>query len=178
MHNPKDGRRFIVVDEAAVRAELVRGFWRERTSEEIAAVVDSWELEFPEQRAMFLDALPKQAAMLLSAGALVIVCFRQTEPLLEAKASLHELNAFAEAWSCLENILVAAAGEGVFGVTKIPSSPAETQHVRGTFSIPGEYEVACYLALGYPAPGASSFPPSIGAVGDYVFRNAWGSARP
>ncbi|MEN6368148.1 MAG: nitroreductase family protein [Thermotogota bacterium] len=25
MHDPKDGRRFIVVDDAAVRAELVRG---------------------------------------------------------------------------------------------------------------------------------------------------------
>jgi len=180
MHDPKDGRRFIVVDDAAVRAELVRGFWRERTPEETAAVVDSWELESPEQRAMFLDALPKQAAMLLSAGALVMVCFRQTEPLLEAKASLHQLNAFAEVWSCLENILVAASAEGIFGVTKIPSTPAETQHVRQTLGIPDEYEVACYLALGYPTSGAPSFPPSIGAVGDYVFRNAWarvGSAR-
>jgi nitroreductase len=180
MHDPKGGRRFIVVDDAAVRAELVRGFWRERTPEETAAVVDSWELESPEQRAMFLDALPKQAAMLLSAGALVMVCFRQTEPLLEAKASLHQLNAFAEVWSCLENILVAASAEGIFGVTKIPSTPAETRHVRQTLQIPDEYEVACYLALGYPTSGAPSFPPSIGAVGDYVFRNAWarvGSAR-
>ncbi|MCX6094545.1 MAG: nitroreductase family protein [Candidatus Bipolaricaulota bacterium] len=178
MHDPKDGRRFVLVEDAAVRAELVRGFWRERTHEETAAVVDSWELESPEQRAMFLDALPKQAAMLLSAGALVIVCFRQTEPLLEAKGSLHELNAFAEVWSCLENILVAAAAEGIFGVTKIPSTPAETQHIRGTLGMPNEYEAACYLALGYSKPGAPSFAPSIGEVGGYTFRNAWGQAQP
>ncbi|MDD5265155.1 MAG: nitroreductase family protein [Candidatus Bipolaricaulis sp.] len=178
MHDPKHGRRFIVVDDAAVRAELVRGFWRERPPEEIAAVVDSWELEFPEQRAMFLDALPKQASMVLSAGALVIVCFRQTEPLLDAKASLHELNAFAEVWSCLENILVAAAADGIFGVTKIPSSPAETQHIRRTLSIPDDYEVACYLPLGHPTSGAPSFAPAIGAVGSYVFRNSWGRVEP
>ncbi len=178
MHDPKDGRRFVLVEDTAVRAELVRGFWRERTREETVAVVDSWELEVPEQRAMFLDALPKQASMVLSAGALVIVCFRQTEPLLEAKGSLHELNAFAEVWSCLENILVAAAAEGIFGVTKIPSTPTETQHIRGTLGIPDEYEVACYLALGYPKSGAPSFASSIGEVGAYIFRNAWGQARP
>ncbi len=119
------------------------GFWRERTPEEIAAVVNSWELEFSEQCAMSLDVLPKQTAMLLSAGALVIVCFRQTEPLIEAKASLHQLNAFAE-----------------------------TQHVCGMLRIPDEYEVACYLALGYPTSGAPSFPPSMGVVSNYVFRNA------
>jgi nitroreductase len=177
-HDPKDGRRFVVVDDAAVRAELVRGFWRERTPEEIAAVVDSWGLESPEQRAMFLDALPKQAAMLLSAGAVVIVCFRQTEPLLEAKASLHQLNAFAEVWACLENILVAASAEGIFGVTKIPSTPAETSHIRNTLGIPGDYEIPCYLALGYPRAAATRFVPQLQGVGNYVFRDAWGRAEP
>lgn len=178
MHDPKDGRRFLVVDEAAVRAELARGFWRERTSEETAAIVDSWEVELPEQRSMFLDALPKQASMLLSAGALVIVCFRQAEPLLEAKASLHQLNAFAEVWMGLENMLVAAAAEWIFGVTKIPSTPAETTHIRQVLGIPEDYEVSCYLALGYPAAAAPTFGPELGAVDAYVFENAWGRTPP
>jgi len=176
MHDPRNGRRFLVVDDAAVRAELVRGFWRERTEAETVAIVDSWEVEFPGQRSMFLDALPKQAAMLLSAGALAIVCFRQVEPLLESKASLHQLNAFAEVWMCLENMLVAAAAEGILGVTKIPSTPAETSHVRRTLGIPEDYEIACYLALGYPKSVAPTFGPTLGAVGGYVFENAWGRA--
>ena len=178
MHDPKAGRRFVLVADPEVRSELVRGFWRERTREETAAVVDSWDLEFPEQRDMFLDALPKQASMILSAGALAIVCFRQTEPLLEAKASLHQLNAFAEVWSCVENVLVAAAALGIFGVTKIPSTPDETRHIRRTLAIPEEYEVACYLALGYPRRGAPSFAPKLPTVDDCVFHEAWGRGRP
>jgi len=124
---------------------------------------------------MFLDALPK-AAMLLSAGALAIVCLRQVEPLLESKASLHQLNAFAEVWMCLENMLVAAAAEGILGATKIPSISAETSHVRWPLGIPEGYEIACYLALGYPKSVAPTFGPTLGPVEGYVFENAWGRA--
>lgn len=176
-HDPQNGRRFVVVDDAAARVQLVRAFWRERTREETTTLVDSWQLESPEQRAMYLDALPKQASMLLSAGALVIVCFRQLEPLLEAKASLHQLDAFAEVWMCVENILVAAATEGIFGVTKVPSASDESQRVRRTLGIPDEVEVACYLALGYPAAGAPTFPPPPGEAGSSIYYNRWGELR-
>ncbi len=104
---------------------------------------------------MYLDAIPKQGSMLLTAGALVIPCFRQPEPLLGEKTNLHELNAFASIWAVLENILIAAASEGIFGVTKIVSSPDESAHIHEALRIPPDYEVPCYLALGYPAENAA-----------------------
>jgi nitroreductase len=102
------------------------------------------------QRAMYADGVPKQARMVLGAGALLMPCFRNRGPLLGEKKSLHELNAFASIWALLENVLVVAASEGVFGVTKIISTPEETVHIRETLGIPDDYEVPCYLALGYP----------------------------
>jgi nitroreductase len=102
------------------------------------------------QRAMYRDAVPKQAEMLLHAGALVIPCFQESESLLGEKSSLHELNAFASMWAVIENILIAGASEGVHGVTKIISTPTERDHVRTTLAIPESYEIPCYLALGYP----------------------------
>jgi len=92
--------------------------------------------------------------MILDAGALIVPSFVQQGTLLDAKESLHELNAFASIWAVLENILVAAASEGVFGVTKIISRPSETDHVRSTLGIPAEYEIPCYLAMGYPKEDA------------------------
>ena len=111
--------------------------------------------------------------MILDAGALIVPCFRQTEPLLVEKQSLHQLNAFASMWAALENVLIAAASEGVFGVTKIISTPQERDHVRGTLGIPGDYEIPCYLALGYPRDDtvrAEQLPVDIDAR---IRRNAW-----
>lgn len=119
-------------------------------------MLDGWNMTAECQRDMYLDALPKQVRMILSAGALVIPCFHQPTPILEAKRSLHELNAFASIWAVLENILVAAASDGIHGVTKIISTPEESAHVRNILQIPSDYEMPCYLALGYPAEGAPS----------------------
>ena len=39
-------------------------------------------------------------------------------------------------------------------MTKIVSMPEETGHIRATLGIPDEYEMPCYLALGYPREDA------------------------
>jgi nitroreductase len=175
-HDPHDGRRFVLVDDPEKRDELVRGFRRDRSEAELISLVDSYEIQDPLLRAMFLDSLPKQGRMIRTAAALIIPCFLQPEPLLAEKGSLHELNGFAEAWACLENMLIAAAAEGIYGVTKIPSTPAESDHIRRTLSIPGEYEIPCYLALGYPDADATRFEPSLPATRAVTFVNAWGQA--
>jgi nitroreductase len=173
-HDSENGRRFLLVEDASTRAELVRGFWRDRTPEDVATLVDSWNVRDLRQRAMLLDAIPRQGSMLLGAGALVLPCFHQPEPLLGAKESLQQLNAFAEMWACLEDILIAAAAEGILGVTKIPSTPEKTDHIRRTLRIPETYEIACYLALGLPMdPSACRDPGPVG-VRSHVFRNSWG----
>ena len=129
------------------------------------------------QRAMYRDAVPKQAAMILEAGALVIPCFRQPDPLLEKKRSLHELNAFASVWAVIENVLVSAASEGVFGVTKIVSTPEERDHVRATLEIPDDYEIPCYLALGYPRDEAARPEQLQVDVGARLHVDRWATAR-
>ena len=63
------------------------------------------------------------------------------------------MNAFASIWCCNENILVAAASEGIFGVTRIPFEE-ERGIVKQFLNIPEGYEMPCYLALGYPAENA------------------------
>jgi len=141
---------FVRVDDPRQRERLVRGFLEERTEGELRELLDGWKMADERQYAMYLDAVPKQGSMILGAGALLVPCFGSRGSLLGEKKSLHELNAFASMWAVLENILVAAASEGIFGVTKIISTPEETAHVRDTLAIPGDYEMPCYLALGYP----------------------------
>lgn len=153
-HNHLRDWRFVLVEDPQQREQLVRFFHREWSREELETWMDGCRMEDECQRAMYADGVPKQASMILTAGALVIPCFRQPEPLLSGKRSLHELNAFASMWAVLENVLLAAASEGIFGVTKIISTPKETVHVRVTLGIPNDYEVPCYLALGYPSQGA------------------------
>jgi nitroreductase len=117
--------------------------------QESTAIIDAWGMTDEGQRQMYLDAIPKQHRMLLTAGSLILPLFRQNGPLLKPD-SLSSLNGFASMWCCIENMLLAAAAEGIYGVTRIPFDQ-EIAHLKQTLSIPGDYEIACYLALGYPA---------------------------
>lgn len=139
---------FIIVDDMAKRVELIDKVQKTFTEEEVAAWLDSWGAADPVQRAMYMDGVPKQHRMLLTAGCLILPCFKQPYPLLRPD-SLSALNGFASVWCCIENILVAAASEGVFGVTRIPFA-GETEHIKACLNIPADYEVPCYMALGYP----------------------------
>ena len=127
------------------------------------------------QRGMYLDAVPKQARMILTAGALVIPCFHQPASVLEEKGSLHELNAFASIWAVLQNILVAAASEGIQGVTKVVSTPKETTHIREVLHIPCNYEIPCYLALGYPTEDGPSLAQVAVDPQERIFVDHWSS---
>lgn len=153
-HNHLREWHFVLVEDMKQRESLVRFFLTERTEEELRELLDSWGMTDELQYASYFDAVPKQGSMILDAGALILPCFRQRGELLGAKESLHELNALASIWAVLENILLAAASEGIFGVTKIISTPEEAVHVRNVLGIPSDYEMPCYLALGYPAADA------------------------
>ena len=144
--------RFILVKEPATRRALVSFFDEKRTQPELESMLEFWELSAECQKRMYLDAIPKQAAMIMEASALVVPCFRQPVPLLAEKGNLHELNAFASMWAVLENILIAAASEGIQGVTKVVSTSEEVSHIRQTLSIPEDQLMPCYLALGYANP--------------------------
>jgi hypothetical protein len=45
--------------------------------------------------------------------------------------------------------MVAAVAEGIYGVTRIPFKD-ELQHIKEVLATPANYEIPCYIALGYP----------------------------
>lgn len=69
-------------------------------------------------------------------------------------SSLSSLNDSASIWCCIENILLASASEGIFGVTRIPMAE-ESAHIQEVIGHPDNYVMPCYIALGYPAKNAS-----------------------
>jgi nitroreductase len=147
------GWDFVLVEDRGLRLELLGGIKREVGEAEVASFLGGWALE-ESQRAMYFEAVPKQYRMLLEAPVLLVPVFVRGPDLLEPEG-LASLNAFASMWCCIENILVAAAAEGLGGVTRIPFEE-ERPRIRRCLGIPEGREVPCYLALGYPAPGAKA----------------------
>jgi nitroreductase len=139
---------FILIMDKGIRLQAARECGLRSTGDAVG-IVDSWGLYDKSQREMYIDAIPKQRRMLVEAGCLVIPLYKQHTPLLKP-ASLSDLNGFASIWCCIENMLLAAAGEGIQGVTRIPFDH-EAIYLKELLKVPKEYEIPCCLALGYPA---------------------------
>jgi len=134
----KDLEQRVRVVETGARAEDVVD--KEHLEEAVRGLTDDL------QREMYLKALPVQKRMLLGSPELLVVCFRMRKPLRECK-TLYELNNFASVWTCIENILLAMAAEGLYGVTYVPY---ETSSLKKSLGIPNDYEVATLIPIGYP----------------------------
>lgn len=145
---------FVVVSDPDVRTQLIEPIPKKFTRKQVEGILDNWQLTDQTQRQMYIDAVPLQYAMLHTAPSLVLPFFRQKTPLLKPR-SLSDLNAFASMWCCIENILIAASSEGIYGVTRIPFEK-EQAVIREVLGVPDDYMMACFLALGYPAPDAAT----------------------
>jgi nitroreductase len=110
--------------------------------------IDEWTEDVTDklEKEMYLKALPVQKRMLMSAPELLVVCFRMRKTLKDCR-TLFDLNSFASVWACIENILLAMAAEGLYGVTKIPY---ETASLKKALGVPEDYEVAAIIPIGYP----------------------------
>jgi len=104
---------------------------------------------------MYRYAIPKQASMILDAAVVLVPVFHQPFPLMEPRERKH-LNYFASIWMCIENMLLSAVEEGIFGVTYIPNYP---EKIKEMLRIPAEFEIACILAMGYPGKNPRMFSP-------------------
>lgn len=138
---------FIIINDKAARLEIISKVNKNDSEEEAVRIIDGWGLADKYQREMYIDGIPKQYRMLLNAGCLIIPCFRQVN--LLKPQNLSALNAFASIWCCIENIFLAAVSEGIYGVTRIPFDE-EIMLIKKTANIPDDYEIPCYIALGYP----------------------------
>ncbi len=143
---------FILLQDCDRRKELLDRVIKPVGRKGAIGIVNRWQMTDAVQRAMYIDAIPRQYSMLMEAACLILPCYEQPEPLLKPK-DLSALNPFASIWCAVENILVAAAAEGIFGVTRIPFEK-ERKTIKEFLCVPAAYEIPCYLALGYPAEGA------------------------
>jgi nitroreductase len=140
---------FVVLDDVSARCSAIDMIGKNLTVRQAESYLNKARMTDAYQRSMYIDAIPKQYKMLLEADALIIPCFKQDPPLLKPK-TLSSLNGFASIWCCIENMLLAATAEGIFGVTRIPFEK-EIGHLHQTLRIPTDYAIPCYIALGYPA---------------------------
>lgn len=162
---------FIVLSDKAERLKAIQMVRDDLGEAESTAIIDAWGLTDEGQRRMYLDAIPKQHRMLLTAGSLILPLFKQDGPLLKPD-SLSSLNGFASMWCCIENMLLAAAAEGIYGVTRIPFD-LEIVHLKKTLGVPDGYEIACYLALGYPAKDRPALRQTSADARQKMHMNRW-----
>ncbi len=144
---------FVLLQDKARRKELLDQVIKPVTKKGAVAIINRWGMTDAIQREMYIEGIPRQYSMLFTAACLVLPCYCQPGPLLKPK-DLSALNAFASIWCCVENMLVAAASEGIFGVTRIPFD-AERKTLKDFLHVPEDYEIPCYIALGYPADTAA-----------------------
>lgn len=147
-HNHLREWEFILVRDVEQRKRVVGlGAKAENVTNETELKRTTESMADELQKEMYLKALPVQKRMLMSSPELLVVCFRMKKSLKECE-TLHELNNFASIWACIENILLAMAAEGLYGVTYIPH---ETMSLKRILSMPEDYEIAALIPIGYPA---------------------------
>jgi nitroreductase len=113
-HNHLREWEFILLKDIEKRKEVLE---LEPSSHDFTArEIDEWTKGVTDklEKEMYLDALPIQKRMLMSAPEVLVVCFKMRKALKDCK-TLFDLNSFASVWACIENILLAMAAEGLYG---------------------------------------------------------------
>jgi nitroreductase len=162
---------FVLLQDRAQRKALLDQIIHPVDAKGATAIVNRWGLTDEKQRATYIEAIPKQYNMLYTAAALIYPCYPQPTPLLKPK-SLSAMNPLVSIWCCIENILVAAASEGIFGVTRILFED-ERKMLKKFLGVPGGFEIPCHLALGYPAGNAKRLPQVTIEMDERIHMNVW-----
>ena len=161
---------FVIVNGKEERANLLR-VENMTSRDECEQMLDGFGMTDEVQRNMYREAMPWQFSMLYNAVCLILPFFKIREPLLQP-SSLSSLNDFASIWCCIENMLLAAASEGLLGVTRIPMAE-ESEHIKTAVGHPENYVMPCYIALGYPAKNASVPAQKSICAKDKIHINIW-----
>lgn len=143
---------FVVITDPAEKANILGKIPKKISRKQVDNFLDSYDLNDPCQREMYIDGVPKQYSMLYHSGCLILPFFRQDSPLLKPD-SLSALNGFASIWCCIENIFLAATAEGLCSSFRIPFDK-ELKYLKETIGHPDNYVMPCYIALGYPTENA------------------------
>nr|WP_314466417.1 nitroreductase family protein [uncultured Clostridium sp.] len=136
---------FIMVRDSKIRLALTQ---TEEMIEELSSdLLQAFENHDSLAKAMYLDAIPKQKRMILTAPELLVVVYKP-KTLVKDSNRIYDLNCLASVWCCIENILLSLAEHEVLGVTFIPKN---TDKVKDILAVPDELEVAAIIPFGYKA---------------------------
>ncbi len=136
---------FIMVRDSKIRLALTQ---TEEMIEELSSdLLQAFENHDNLAKAMYLDAIPKQKRMILTAPELLVVVYKP-KTLVKESNRIYDLNCLASVWCCIENILLSLAEHEVLGVTFIPKN---TDKVKDILAVPDELEVAAIIPFGYKA---------------------------
>lgn len=136
---------FIMVRDSKIRLALTQ---TEEMIEELSSdLLQAFENHDSLAKAMYLDAIPKQKRMILTAPELLVVVYKP-KTLVKDSNRIYDLNCLASVWCCIENILLSLAEHDVLGVTFIPKN---TDKVKDILAVPDELEVAAIIPFGHKA---------------------------
>lgn len=158
---------FILVKEQNIRVALTQ---TEPMTEE---VTDELKRNFEGHDAlakdMYLDAIPKQKKMILTAPEVLVVVYKPKTQVCES-ARVYDLNCLASVWCCIENILLSLTENDVFGVTFIPQNTAA---IKDILNIPKELEVAAIIPFGYKDSNSKTISQKEAKLNARLHTNYW-----
>ena len=148
-YNHLNERDFIIINSLESKLKLIE-------SEKLNKVINNDELEnvFKNEevfmKEMYLDAIPKQKKMIISAPSVIIVLFKP-KMRVEKAQRIYDLNCLSSIWTCIENFLLSIAEHDVYGVTYVPQN---NDIIKEKLGIPVELEIAAIIPIGYKADDA------------------------
>lgn len=162
---------FVVLTDGALIEKVIKKIPKKVSDKRVDFILKSWRLKDDCQQKMYRDAIPKQHEMLSKSNCLILPLFKHEKNWLEPK-NISSLNAFASIWCCIENILLAAAAEGLGCALRIPLS-GEAEYVGRILNLPENYAFPCYLAIGHPEDGVVLPKPIDRDLESKLHLNAW-----
>lgn len=158
---------FILVKDKSTRLALTE------TENMIEEVTDELKQKFEGHdelaKSMYLEAIPKQKRMILTAPELLVVVYKPKTQISES-TRVYDLNCLASVWCCIENILLSLSEDGVFGVTCIPQN---TPAVKKILNMPQELEVAAIIPFGYKDSNVKIIPQKEIQLESILHINNW-----
>ncbi len=123
------------------------------------------------QQEMFRIAYPRQRSMIEECACVILPFFKQKYPMTEDKNG-YGLMDYGAAWALVENMLLAAAAEGLGSVVHIPFKK-EPEKIKAFLNIPDGWYLPTLVILGYASPDAEVPSQVKATVENKVRWNKW-----
>lgn len=158
---------FILVNNLKTRLALTQTEeMLEKVTDELKNAFDEYEFVAKE---MYLEAIPKQKKMIMTAPELLIVVYKPKTHIADSRR-VYDLNCLASVWCCIENILLSLAEDDVFGVTFIPKN---TSAIKEILSIPSDLELAAIIPFGHKDKAAKEVSQKEIRLEEKIHMNRW-----